>query len=125
MNDMIAWLNGVLDHRERVAKGATWGGTPWRVEGSSIVGRSWKASASSPETLVVQDTWPQEAAHIALNDPTQIVADVAADRALLALAEQLDRSADCEAGPAATQLYRALAGKYATWPGYRPEWGSA
>ncbi len=80
MDDLIAFVKARLDEDEEAARGATFGGTPWRVDAMSIVGRSWQASDSSPETLVVKHTWPQEAVHIVRWDPNRVVRLVAALR---------------------------------------------
>ncbi|WBB94213.1 DUF6221 family protein [Verrucosispora sp. WMMC514] len=143
MTDMITWLNGVLDKREATARACVTGGR-WHYSAGDTVG-AWTLYDEhwSIASMTVYDTEAYNyrermpavrhpgyidpdaiGRHAALNDPAQILADVAADRALLDLADQLDQSADCEAGPAAAQLWQTLAAKYATWPGYRPEWGS-
>lgn len=141
MNDMIVWLNGALNQREAAAQACASGGR-WRYSSGDTVGawtlydEHWSiASMTVYDTEAYNYSERMPAArhpgyidpdaignHAALNDPAQILADVTADRALLDLAEQLDRSADNDAGSAATQLWRTLAGKYATWPGYSEEW---
>jgi hypothetical protein len=120
-DDLVTWLRAQLDDDERLA-----------LKALDIAPGGWVSSyrdvhAIDPESGTTHHVLTAESGalawHAARHDPARVLADVTADRALLDLAHQLDRSADCEAGPAATQLYRTLAAKYATWPGYRPEWG--
>ncbi len=71
------------------------------------------------------------AAHIAVNDPAQVLADVAADRRIVARCEQWQqdsRSADPPAvalGIAAEVIVRELAARYARHPNYRTDWRPA
>jgi hypothetical protein len=86
------------------------------MDGSSIVGRSWRASERSPETLVVKHTWPQEAAHIVRWDPARVLAEVQAKRRIL-------DEFSWEAGE--TRAIMHLAQPYAGQPGWQEEWRAA
>ena len=127
VDELVAFLRAALDRDEQVARGATQG-APWRIEGSSIVGRSWRASESSPETLVVKHTWPQEAEHIVRWDPARVLAEVAFKRRILDRhARVLERGnwawfagSESESG----EELRALAQPYAGQPGWRAEWAA-
>ncbi|MFJ1539322.1 DUF6221 family protein [Micromonospora chalcea] len=140
VEDMIAWLNGVLDQREGTAREAT--ECPWMWK-PLPGGKAKLALVGADEQIVLlaasADSLPSahDASHIALNGPAQILADVAADRAILgALTAALDehdgqsRAWDSDSERARTetvtlkQVVRVLAAKYATWPGYQEVWPS-
>ncbi len=114
MDDFLEFFRARLDEEDKSAKGATGGGTPWRMDGSSIVGRSWRASASSTETLVVRHTWPQEAAHIIRWQPNRV----------LALTAVLRRMVDefSYEGRETAMLIELGAALYGDHPDFRPEW---
>ncbi|MEU8334830.1 DUF6221 family protein [Micromonospora tulbaghiae] len=132
---MITWLNGVLDQREATANasGDNADARCWSVIDDGIDCRVLDAAG---EVIVHDEGSPtrEQADHIALNDPKQILADVAADRAIAAehaieypdtefaycaVCHDHDRH-DAAAAPCRT--LRLLAAKYATWPGYQPSW---
>jgi Family of unknown function (DUF6221) len=89
----IAGLASLIEQQlaedEAAAKVATDG--PWEIDGMSIRGtdRSYHGGRRNA-ILVVRHTWPQEAAHIARNDPARVLRRVKATRELVAaiLAEQ-------------------------------------
>jgi hypothetical protein len=120
IEEPIAFLRARYDEEERVAKGATWGGTPWRMEGMSIWGRSWRASERSRETLVVRHTWPQEGAHIVRWDPNRVLIELDVKRKRLDWIQS--ELADDASNETARWLLRLEAEPYAIHPDYREEW---
>ncbi len=131
VNDMIEWLNRVLDQRDAVANAAADYGPEWRYSGSAIYPSDESRHPGAIVTGSYGDLEDQYGEHIALNDPQQILDDVAADRAILGLHQESMLggtgigAGDCascmnEAWPCPT--LRHLAAKYATWPGYQEAW---
>lgn len=121
VTELIEWLRAQYDEDERVARKATHGGTPWRVDGANIVGRSWQASESSTETLVVRHTWPQEAEHIVRWDPNRALDEIDAKRRIL---DEVITPAltDDPTDETARHLLRLSALPYANRPGYLDTW---
>ncbi|MFI7073591.1 DUF6221 family protein [Micromonospora sediminicola] len=131
VNEMIEWLNGVLDRRENAAHEAGGPDARWRRDLASCVVDDANASA-----LVVYGDGrpsPEQADHIAFNDPAQILDDVSADRAILTLharsheCSTVDQHGEVDNCTWLTEedmctTLRLIASKYATWPGYQPEW---
>jgi uncharacterized protein DUF6221 len=110
--ELVAWLNAQLDDDERVARAATPGPWQWVELGGRVKlalvadGRPWQMVLPS----ATPDVYPQvaDAAHIARHDPTRVLADIAAKRAILPYL--------------ADRVLRHLATAYADRPGYQPEW---
>ncbi|MFD6565367.1 DUF6221 family protein [Micromonospora profundi] len=147
-DDRVKWLNGVLDQREAVAQACASGGR-WRYSNGDTVG-AWTLYDEhwSIASMTVYDTEAYNYSeqmpafrnpgyidpdaigeHAALNDPAQILADVAADRSILnvCVADLTQRGGGALEGLVdrpTWDVLTALAAKYATWPGYRPEWGT-
>lgn len=124
---LMAFLNARLDEKEATAKAA--GGERWSVGGDAddaVVpadrgGNSWIAVGPWDGGMDRAD-----AAHIALNDPASALADVAADRALLAAykrAVAVARFPDHEGGYAdgLEDAIRIRAARFAGHPEYRAE----
>ena len=159
VSDMIEWLNGVLDQREKIANDA--GGLPWatgrrqdldygpfrRLEDGEIgfaEGQQWPQPYTREDSHVYEVgggivalgdiTPPAQYRHIALNDPKQILDDVAADRAILAMYETAasqvaharakgwQHDITQAAAVAYLDVVKLIATKYATWPGYQQSW---
>ena len=149
MEDLITWLCGVLDDDETAAKAATPG--PWGAQpgGQGTFDNEWEVVSDAhehphPGHYVVYTgyegggaTTEQNALHIARHDPEQVLADIAAKRAILDLHDQsgvrwvgfprADRQEsycvhDQQAAPCHT--VRLLASGYRHRPGWRDSWGA-
>lgn len=95
MEDLITWLRGVLDDDETAAKAATPG--PWGAQpgGQGTFDNEWEVVSDAhehphPGHYVVYTGYEgggasseQNALHIARHDPRQVLADIAAKRAIL------------------------------------------
>lgn len=129
VDDLMAWLRDVLDQRERVAWAAADYGAEWRYSDSGIYPSD---KSRHPGALVVGGYGyldEQYGEHIAMNDPVQILADIAADRRILDLyqhrVESMRRypnNGNANATAALQEGVALVALRYAGWPGYRPEW---
>ena len=124
MEDLIDWLRAVLDEDEAAARAATPG--PWAPSGHSVI---------TADDIEISDVPRRDAPHIARHDPRQVLADIAAKRAILDLHDQsgvrwvgfprADRQEsycvhDQQAAPCHT--VRLLASAYRHRPGWRAEW---
>jgi hypothetical protein len=128
---IVEFLTARYDEWENVAR-RTYSQGAWRSGSTygmfvSVEARSW---------TVVSGEWERsDADHIALNDPAYVLADIAAKRAIVELAEDatgLDAQVDSEfrvgrrdevAEPYVGDLIlRALAQPYAEHPDYDPAW---
>jgi hypothetical protein len=80
-DSILAFITAKLDERERVARAAT--SPPWwdRLVDMLPIARLEQVSDDEAGFVTNQRA---DAAHIVLNDPAQIIRDVAADRAILA-----------------------------------------
>jgi hypothetical protein len=131
MDDLIAFWTARLDEAEAVARGAGDGssagyrwhevdptGQPGLIgTGSGDVvtfNRGTAAYAASPS--------PGQAAHIALNDPAAALADIAADRALIALLGQAEREDDYDASRVLREVASIRAARFSDHPDYKQEW---
>jgi hypothetical protein len=74
--DLAAWLTGIWDEEERLAKKA--GGDRWILDGG--IHRE-----SHPMDEVVDWVYDEADEHIAYHDPASVLARIAADRKILAL----------------------------------------
>lgn len=131
MDELVAWLRGVLDDDERVAKAATPG--PWTASGD------WSPSVEAGDDTVAayKGFWEEDngvdpecikeadATHIARHDPAQVLADVAAKRAVLdaytARAELASRGGLINRDPLGFAV-RTLASAYRHRPGWKNDW---
>lgn len=118
-NDMVTWLRQQLDHYEELASGASPG--PWHL------------NAEHDEVLAVDDITVAEGfalsgrqlrattEHIALHDPTGVLADIEAKRDML---DELDRMERDEIGWDSIEdlMRRMMAVGYAHRPGYKEAW---
>ena len=130
--NLIEFLTARLDSRAQHARLAMTeaGSAPpeqWLWLGSGLV-----AIRGQPEECVAVSVRHHGiAAHIAANDPAQVLADVEADRRILARCaqwQQDSRSGDPPAvalGLAAEVIVRELAARYARHPNYRTAWRPA
>ena len=82
---VTAFIRVRLGELEAAAKNATDG--PWYQVGMRVFGYSRPYAGGEPGILVIRHTWPQEAAHILLNDPPSTLRAVTAIRAVLAAYE--------------------------------------
>jgi hypothetical protein len=122
VTDLIAFITARLDEDEHAAQQTAQMGDgtgEWRVSGGGLATGPWQLlSRYSAEGQL--SSWHLD--HIARHDPARVLRDVAAKRLVLEEARSLDRSADVDAGPSATQLFRLLALPYSDHPDYRQEW---
>ena len=133
MDDLIAFFSARLDEVEAAAAAASDGPwTPWRGKPAELGLRFLKYGVMLPSdmegspALIATASW-MDAEHIALNDPVAVLADVAADRALLAAYEQagaVARFPDHEGGYATgmEDAIRIRAARFALHPEYREDW---
>jgi hypothetical protein len=148
MDELIAFLAARLDEDEAAAK--AWASPPWREDAThwQVVGqREPRYDNGRGETLTVIDVsgrpvdfaeaiqvrWDsngERAEHIARHDPARVLADVAADRALLtALSEAAKADLGITGEPYDAGWCEALelavkirAARFADHPDYRQEW---
>lgn len=98
MEDLIVFLRGCLAEEQQMAEAAQ-------------------------DAFFYEDGHDQAAyVHLAYWDPPKVLAELDAKRRLLAAIEQLDRSADGDAGAHAWDMARALIQPYADRPGFRDDW---
>ena len=138
VDELVAWLTGVLDQREKAARNCATkpdGELEWKTTRSALYGghqvtvRSTLANRPMARIESVpgdqHEYWLTDATdvgrHIALNDPRQVIADVAFQRSVIDWCSQRLGWADDGAGWATLMLH-GLAQAYAHWPGYRSEW---
>lgn len=134
MQTLITWLCGVLDDIEAAAKAATPG--PWGAQpgGQGTFDNEWEVVSDAhehphPGHYVVYTGYEgggasseQNALHIARHDPRQVLADIAAKRAVLGLWEFARKSPHSEAYGVLSEAVRALVSGYRHRPGWRTEW---
>lgn len=126
MSELVEWLLAVLEEHERVARAASPG--PWRP------------NAEQDQVVAVDDITVCEGfalsnnqvrntvQHIAMHDPTAVLADIASKRALCRLLQEHDRlsgvhpACDDLHGEALERAVRVIATAYAHSPGYRDTW---
>jgi hypothetical protein len=138
--DLAAWLSGIWDEEERLAKacidvnvlaGMRRGIDPprWVRHGMAIYDD--RAYGSGAPVLRVQHSWPREIDHIVLHDPVSVLARIAADRAVLAEFVARDNDVDLMLGPDCLRqrewsglrlAIRLKAEQYKDRPGFNPEW---
>lgn len=128
VTDMVAWLRAQLDEDERVARQVPLKrGPSWVALGATVY------NVSDDPRHVAEFYEPAYAVHVARHDPTRVLADVAAKRAIL---DHVDEWAETlyvtPEGwtPQATTAYRMamtwtvhhIVRPYADRPGFNPEW---
>lgn len=146
MEDLITWLRGVLDADESAAKAVR--RLAWESDGritvSGDVAGVWVLGDDGDPVAIAQCATAEDgegvdprviATHIALHDPEQVLADVAAKRAILELHDQsgvrwvgfprADRQEsycvhDQQGAPCHT--VRLLASAHRHRPGWKQEW---
>lgn len=128
--EMIAlaeWYRACLDERERVARATlTSSSGSWHVDARGEVRDSDGIGVIHASARMM----PVDIKHIALNDPTLVLAQVAAERRVLdAVPDWLPAKADDDEpeyaygyGRAWHEAVQLLALSCADWPGYREEW---
>lgn len=120
MDDLIAFWRDRLDELERIAKAARdaseW---PEIMGGARSSLRNWYGDKLPAATV----------AHIAASDPASVLADIAADRAILARYEALTHPTiliDRAIFPALAEVVGACirdrVAKFASHPGYKEAW---
>lgn len=120
MNELVEWLRGVLDERERLARAVAGSGV-WNeyIEGGDDGWAIETVPGGDPGAIIGDEAM---AHHIAANDPATALAKVAADRTIL------DRHAKQSQGHACQLCWpfrcevAIMAVPYAAWAGYREEW---
>ena len=134
VSELLAWLRGVLDERERLATAAE--GGRWKMTGAPyepcVIDEGGGAVATFtkvyPECAILLDD--DVAAHIAANDPASVLAQVRADRMILDRYRQAVEAGDqitWSGGEyarviALEDVVKLRAEAYAGCPGYREEW---
>lgn len=124
MNDLVTWLRAQLDEDERVAQSATSG--PWAND--DPLARDG-VFASAIDGFVVDCDYPHmgpfavhNATHIARHDPTRVLADVEAKRALLDAFDEPTTVDNVAEEEGLCRAVRIIATAYADRPGYLEEW---
>lgn len=126
MNDVTEWLRLLIEARKATAEGAASSGA-WGASGSA----DWRVRADESDHWLVQDgngdvvvydegaPTEEQAEHITLNDPRQIIADCEADLAIL------DDHASVEIAPGDVRCGRCAAwcDHLAEIRGAHPQWG--
>lgn len=147
VDELIAFFAARLDEIEQAARAAA--GPGWHLEGLTCL-----VFTRAPDVRGIawcdngRDGDAANAAHIAANDPASVLADVAADRALIAILQVAQEFSDqmfASANPegiasgevlghrmrAATQVLtmenviKVRAARFSAHPQWRPEWRSA
>jgi hypothetical protein len=147
MSDLVTWLKAQLQAEERAARFATRGGDRWSYIagpygpqvnlGDGVLWAREDVNVQVWQCDDEADGCPEEARamaaegkHVALHDPTRVLAEVAAKRAIL---DRHDRAwANVRAHPedmaskgadlTMVAVVKALAAPYADKPGYLEEW---
>lgn len=130
MVDLVAWFRAVLDDDEAAARKCL----STNVQASMLAGQDPPPWVYRPDGRVVSDdrdqiprasTWPAEGAHIALHDPEQVLADIAAKRSILdaytTRADLASRGGLVHRDPLAFAV-RTLASAYRHRPGWNTDW---
>ncbi|MFF0822382.1 DUF6221 family protein [Micromonospora haikouensis] len=134
-DDPTPWLTGVLDRIEQRAHAAANHGANWTYSpGGGVYPADASRHPGSIVTGLYGDLEEEHGEHIAGNDPEQVLALVAAHRAIIARYKTAaDHAAHAKArgwpndiSQAAAVAYlddvKSIASAYATWPGYREAW---
>lgn len=136
MDDLIAFWTARLDQAEQVAReAARLEGSHWTVEGRwddddvNVVDNDGRVMHDNRTKIskVVSLIHRGTANHIALNDPQAALADITADRALIARYERLPAIEVREIGPIGARPGLALAiriraARFSDHPDYKQEW---
>jgi hypothetical protein len=131
VDELIAFWAARLDEREQLANAvednsAPWAGQ-WEADGNHAV-RTYNGHVlayARTDNLRGGDFVPGLAAHIAVNDPAAVLADVAADRAILALYahDVVDgRERDLEATETLERVIRIRVARFHGHAGYKAAW---
>jgi hypothetical protein len=134
MDDLIAWLRGVLDEDERLAKmAAEEARPPWRFEVWGGDAFPYLYVLDANDEAVVDVGTEGIARHVAAHNPAAVLADIAAKRKILgdendgAAVFAVHERGICwpqELTDWADDVIRLLASAYADRPGYRAEWSA-
>ncbi|MFJ1539321.1 DUF6221 family protein [Micromonospora chalcea] len=135
MNDFITWLKDAFDAAEqKILVG-------WDSDGTAQVASMWTGGTPGYTTVATGrpgGVWIADGRAVTdarsvlvLWDPRQELAAIAVDRAILAEHQRDESNGECVTccvdGSYAQQDWpcttvRLVASRYATWPGYQPEW---
>lgn len=133
-NDLVAFVRARLDERAQIARQAqrVTGSADWRADWRRYAENSFDARiVSAPGKPVFDGYGAIDAAEFASRqDPARVLADIEADRTLLALYEavaDMDREDAepefaCGRAVGLGEAVRCRAMKYAAHPDYREEW---
>lgn len=144
--ELVAWLRSILDEEERIARRVEgrWTavsggyGPEVRVDGDVAWQREvnvqvWQCDDEDDGCPDAARGWMAEANHIALHDPTRVLADVRVKRRILDRYETALDAVDVSAGTvlagaaklrhgAYEVVLKLLAEPYQDRPGFREEW---
>ena len=140
MSDLVAWLTKILDEDEAIAGNDLTPG-PWTVQYECPEGEHhhdwdevWVAGRMRSTVGGFNERYtcgPRDAAHVVRWQPTAVLADIAAKRAIIDEYVARDKDADLMLGPDCLRqqewsglrlAVQIIATGYATRPGYRDEW---
>lgn len=132
MDELIAFLNARITDDERIAAAAS--NAPWQIQTDG----DWSILRDADGDRIVSsyddaDFLPADADHIARHDPARVLADIAAKRAIVRMAENAqyavnagslsswNRGQDSGALSVLTDAIRLLAMPYANHPDFHPD----
>lgn len=125
MDDLVAFLTARLDERQAAADAATPG--PWsrgvdNLGDPYVEGANGHLIADLPFCHEHDDRRELDAAHIAANDPAYMLADVAAKRQIIALADSHAVLDSHGAWVTVREVLQLLALPYADHPDFQGSW---
>jgi len=126
MDELIAFWTARLNEAEAIAR-ASGGDGPqgqWaRNEDEAGTGYGHLYDGTG-EVVVYDEGSPgdSEFDHIAANDPASVLADIAADRALIALLAQAEREDDYDVSRVLREVASIRAARYSSHPQWQARW---